>query len=214
MQRPQPLADFLACLAASLKAAAEPGSPTALAVDRAFDRLATPGTAATPRPDRAPATQWLAPALAAAERGAVAPDRGAAANLASAFAAIAPGLAWQARTDRRSSDPNFPNAHANAVIVGAGGLEERSDVRIGASLLAPHTEYPDHSHPPEEVYIALSSGMWRQNDGPWQAPGPGGLIYNPPNIVHAMLSDAAPLLAIWTLPMSAPSTMPTGQAHG
>ena len=30
-------------------------------------------------------------------------------------------------------------------------------------------------------------------------PGPGGLIYNDPNVLHAMRTEAQPLLAIWSL---------------
>lgn len=86
------------------------------------------------------------------------------------------------------------------MIIGDGGLEARQDLRMGASLLAPNTFYPNHQHPPEEVYIALTPGHWRQEAGPWREPGIGGLVYNPPNIIHAMQSGASALLAIWMLP--------------
>jgi hypothetical protein len=70
---------------------------------------------------------------------------------------------------------------------------------IGVSLMAPNLQYPDHRHPPAEVYYSLSPGSWRQGDGPWVTPGIGGLIYNPSNIVHSMRSSDVPLLAIWCL---------------
>jgi quercetin dioxygenase-like cupin family protein len=65
--------------------------------------------------------------------------------------------------------------------------------------MAPHTRYPDHRHPPEEIYVVLSEGEWCQESGPWHEPGIGGLVYNPPNIVHAMRSAERPLLALWFL---------------
>ena len=65
--------------------------------------------------------------------------------------------------------------------------------------MAPNTRYPDHRHPPEEVYLVLSPGEWRQGDGAWHEPGPGGVVHNPPAIVHAMRSGDTPLLAIWCL---------------
>ncbi len=34
---------------------------------------------------------------------------------------------------------------------------------------------------------------------PWHAPGIGGLVYNPPDIIHATRATTAPLLAIWSL---------------
>lgn len=195
-ERDPALATFLETLEAAVSDKAPAGSPPAAAAERAFSRLRAPGDRADPAPIRAPACDWLDDAQDRALSG-------PAAALARAFAGIAPKLAWRARQDRQSPDPEFPRAHANAVIVGDGGLEVRDDVRMGVSLLAPNTVYPDHHHPPEEVYVALSAGEWRQEDGPWTEPGPGGLIYNPPDILHAMRSGAAPLLAIWTLPMDA-----------
>ena len=42
-------------------------------------------------------------------------------------------------------------------------------------------------------------GEWRQASNPWHEPGIGNLVYNPPNIVHAMRSADQPLLAVWFL---------------
>jgi gentisate 1,2-dioxygenase len=77
--------------------------------------------------------------------------------------------------------------------------EIRHDVWIGVSLMAPHMRYPDHRHRPEEIYVVLSDGQWRQASDPWHEPGIGGLVYNPPNVVHAMRSTERPLLALWFL---------------
>ncbi len=141
-----------------------------------------------------PVTAWLDKAIKTAKSGPVG-------GLAEALEVLTPKLSWQTRSDRHSNDPNWLKSHANAVIVGDTGLEYRTDIRIGVSLLAPNTVYPNHQHPPEEVYIALSDGCWRQNNGEWQSPGPGGLIYNRPNIIHAMKSGNDPLFAIWMLPL-------------
>jgi hypothetical protein len=61
------------------------------------------------------------------------------------------------------------------------------------------TRYLDHRHPPEEIYVVLSDGQWRQAGDPWHEPRIGGLVYNPPNFVHAMRSGERPLLALWFL---------------
>lgn len=45
-------------------------------------------------------------------------------------------------------------------ILGPGGIEERDDVWVGATLMAPLVTYVDHDHPPEEVYLALTPGEW------------------------------------------------------
>jgi hypothetical protein len=96
-----------------------------------------------------------------------------------------------------------PNGHANADILGSvpEALEQRGDVRIGLSLMAPGITYPDHSHPPEEVYLALSRGFWRHEADAWHEPGLGGIFYNPRGITHAMRSSCEPFLAIWCLPI-------------
>ena len=128
------------------------------------------------------------------------------ASLTRAFAALEPRVTWR---NRAGASPEFAAGQANAMLVGPGGLEPRDDVWIGASLLAAHITYPDHHHPPEEIYIVLSPGEWRQKQDPWHEPGVGGVVYNPPDIMHAMRSHDAPLLAIWCLwADGAPRTRP------
>lgn len=122
-------------------------------------------------------------------------------ELASAFASVEARLRWERRRTAAPSDQPFYDGHANAMLVGPGGLEERSDVWVGATVMAPHVVYPDHSHPPEEVYIALSRGEWWNAGMDWTEPGPGGIVYNPPGILHAMRSHDAPFLALWFLPV-------------
>ena len=121
-------------------------------------------------------------------------------DLVKSFKQIEPMLAWYNRTGSASS--SFNESHANSIVVGPEALLPSDEVQIGVTIMAPQTTYPDHRHPPEEVYIALSPGQWRQNDGPWKEPGVGGLIYNPSNIVHAMRSGQQPLFAFWCLPLS------------
>jgi len=108
-------------------------------------------------------------------------------------------LTWWQRPDSIEVGEPFASGHANATVVGKGGLEERDDVWIGISLLAPNINYPEHHHPPEEVYLVMSPGEWRQGDKPWHSPGCGALVHNPPDILHAMRSGSQPLLATWCL---------------
>jgi quercetin dioxygenase-like cupin family protein len=155
------------------------------------DRLATVGEVGHGMPARHPACDWLTPALRLAEAG----PRSA---LGSAFAAVEPGLAW---APRKGAEGAFRDAHANAVILGPGGLEERSDLWIGVTVMAPGTIYPTHAHPPEEVYLPLTRGEWWNAEMDWTDPGPGGFIYNPPGITHTMRAGATPFLALWYLPL-------------
>lgn len=140
---------------------------------------------------RLPVCEHLPAAFENAQQGPT-----AAAQLGEALAAIEPLLAWNKKPN---DDSYFDGRHANAVVVGLGGIEQRYDARIGVSLVAPDTLYPDHTHPPQEVYAVLSDSAWRQNEGPWRKPGLGGWVYNPANISHAMRSYETPLLAVWSL---------------
>jgi quercetin dioxygenase-like cupin family protein len=189
------LQDFLASLRQTMLGAVCGGHPPRDVIERIFaavERAAaqTHATAAV----RMPVCAEFAPACRTARRHS--PELAA---LADALAVLEPDLHWSRRPGAETHGARFARNHANAVIVGEGGLAASEAVRIGVSLLAPRTTYPDHRHPPEEVYIALSPGEWRQGDGPWRAPGVGGLVHNPPNIEHAMRSAEAPLLAVWCL---------------
>lgn len=136
----------------------------------------------------------LAPALVTAATGSK-----ATANVADALSVLAPRLNWRRRMSGPNQSEGFQDNHANAVVVGQGGLEDRDDIRLGMSLMSPATRYPDHNHPPEEMYLVLSPGQWRNDETEWHEPGIGGVVHNPPAIGHAMRSANAPLLTIWCL---------------
>ncbi|HBF29927.1 dimethylsulfonioproprionate lyase family protein, partial [Rhizobium sp.] len=116
------------------------------------------------------------------------------------FKAVEPLLEWKARSiyDASASD-NFLSGHANTMIIGPDGLEDRQDLWFGATLIAPNVRYPDHDHAPEETYIVLSDGEFMHGDSGWFTPGIGGCFYNPPGIRHAMRSRDTPLFAFWLL---------------
>ncbi len=124
---------------------------------------------------------------------------GPVAPLARALAALAPSLAWYQRPVAACDDPGFQAGHANALIIAPSALECRSDLAVGVSLLAPHVTYPQHHHAPREIYTVLSEGDWFTEDKHWYTPGLGGTVYHDANLVHAMRSGPAPLLAIWCL---------------
>jgi len=169
-------------------------SPARSAAARIFTAMRNEiGKKSAEPPARAPACDLLEQAASHARQGGK-----RAGAIADALLDLDASLSWYRRTDR-SNAPEFLAGHANAVLVGPKGVEERDDVWIGVSLMAPNLTYPDHHHPPEEVYVVLSDGWWRQNDNAWIRPGIGGVVYNPPDIIHAMKSADTPLLAAWCL---------------
>lgn len=189
------LQDFLAATLSAIAARTVGHAPARRAMARVSAALAKSAEPRSPvEPCALPVCAHLPAAL-----NALAGETADLAHLADTVRRIAPHLCWRQRV---SADAQFMAGHANADVVGPAtdALERRGDVRIGLSLMAPATTYPDHQHPPEEVYIVLSSGEWRQDADAWVAPGVGGIVYNPPNIVHAMRASSTPLLAIWCLP--------------
>ncbi len=78
----------------------------------------------------------------------------------------------------RAATIDSSESHANTMLVGPGGLEPREDLWIGATLMAPNTDYPVHHHPPEEIYLVLSAGDWWRDGTGWFTPGVGGTLYN------------------------------------
>lgn len=153
------------------------------------------GPAGDVTPQRIEVCRYIEPALEAASASA------SLAELCRAFAEIEPRLRWERR---RNSDPTnqpFFGGHANAYLIGLNGLEERDDVWVGVSLMAPGIIYVDHDHPPEEVYLALTPGEWWNEDVDWTDPGVGGTIYNRRGVKHTMRSGEEPVLALWFLPI-------------
>ena len=188
---------LLGAFLAALRAALHPGrlgAESAASIDRVFSALRTAEPASTDSPIRLPVCEHLPAALDTAGTGAS--DLTA---LLAAFEALEPSLRWRTRQGGPTASANFAEGHANAMIVGPSGMEPRDDVWVGVSLLAPDVRYPDHDHGPEEVYLVLSPGEFRQGEGDWFAPGIGGTFYNVPNIRHAMRSGPQPLFAIWCL---------------
>ena len=194
MKRPEVLVRFLDAARDALSARAEEGTPSAAVAARAFEALENSVGTIAPGPlDPPPAYRHLPSAL---ERAGATTEL---ASLADAFEALEPELRWRRRPGSEAAGEVFHDGHANTDIVGPVGLEQRDDVWFGASLVAPRVRYVDHRHPPEEVYIVMSDGEWYREDRGWHTPGAGGIVHNPPNIVHAMRAGPRALLALWLL---------------
>lgn len=194
MTRDTALQNFIDVTRQALAARLSPEKPAGQVAAKIFAALENPGAIADTPSLRQPVCDQLDAALENARK-----DASDIAVLADTFQTIEPRLSWSPRPGAEKVSEAFASGHANATIIGPDGIETRSDVRIGVSLMAPQVQYVDHHHPPAEVYLVLSPGTWRQADRPWHEPGVGGTVFNTPNIVHAMKSGEAPLFAIWCL---------------
>ncbi|WP_395022628.1 dimethylsulfonioproprionate lyase family protein [Dongia sp.] len=185
--RDKKLQAVLDLLCRSVAADAARSADTARVLERVEARLGSmPEAEPAPQPVRFPICDLLDEALVLST------------PLNAAVREIAADLTWYRRP---GGDERFQQSHANTMLVGPNGLEPREDLWIGATLLAPHTDYPVHHHPPEEIYLVLSEGDWWREGTGWFTPGIGGTLYNQPNVRHAMRSHARPLFALWALPV-------------
>ena len=204
-RRPE-LTEFLRTLHSSINDRAPPGSEAHLLTERIMAALETPRGTAEPAACWQPVCSLIEQVIdnlsAAPGDDDQAEDERVRDNVlehARALDKLSGHLHWWCRPDAGRLGEPFASGHANATVIGKGGLEERDDVWVGISLMAPNLPYPEHHHPPEEVYLVLSPGHWQQSGGAWHEPGPGGLVHNPPDVMHAMHSGPAPLLATWCL---------------
>lgn len=118
-------------------------------------------------------------------------------NLVARFNAIEPMLEWRTLPIyHQTASANFLLGHANARIVGPQGLEDRADVSLGVTLMAPNVRYPDHNDAGDHSYLAVSEGAFKSKDD-WLARGPGGFFYNPIDTTLAIRSGDKPLLVFW-----------------
>ncbi|AGT11419.1 dimethylsulfonioproprionate lyase family protein [Paracoccus aminophilus] len=192
MSRPPELQAFLDTAMPVMQArASDPRSPASL--ERIIEAMTVEAERGA-SPAELPVCDWLKTAL---DPDPETPDIAA---VFAAFRKLAPHLRWRTRSGAPTASEGFAESHANAMLLGPGGIEDRHDLWLGVSLLAPGTRYPDHQHLPEETYLVLSPGEFRKEGGDWFRPGVGGSFFVPPNSVHAMRAEPdAPLFALWAL---------------
>ncbi|RZF24442.1 transcriptional regulator [Paraburkholderia sp. UYCP14C] len=192
-QRPEDLELFIRVARDLFQAKTLPEAGRQLAA-KVFQRLDQPSDDGKRNSARYPACDLLASTLAP-----LLDDTSGLGDAARAIRILEPAIGWQRRTTGLNGSTDYVEKHVHGMICGPGGMESRYDVQLGFSLLAPHTRYPDHHHPPEEAYVLLTAGEFRQRDGDWFDPGIGGGLHNTRNSMHAMRSGTTPLLALWCL---------------
>ena len=75
------------------------------------------------------------------------------------------------------------------------------DVIAGFLVAGAGRVYPEHNHPPQELYLMLSGvGSWRHggNDH-YESVSPGSTLYNPPGVTHSVRAGSEPVVAFYAL---------------
>ena len=96
----------------------------------------------------------------------------------------------------------YLNGNMNSELIGPiNGNFKFGDFRLGLFLLEPNIFYKDHKHEAPELYLNLTNGThWRFDDMIWEEKNAGSIVYNEPNMVHAMKVNDNPFLSIWCWP--------------
>ena len=98
---------------------------------------------------------------------------------------------------------DFLDNYCHALLTGPDG-PLRCAFPLGAFVLfGPNTLYEDHSHAPNEVYLALTGGgQWRVGHHDWRKLEAGETVFIPSETLHAIRTDRTPLLtfSFWLEP--------------
>ena len=80
-------------------------------------------------------------------------------------------------------------------------VRELGEVQCGLMLLGAGAAYPEHSHPPQEIYLPIADGgSWRfGGSSEYRMLGEDELVYNHPGDRHGAIAGHLPLLALYIL---------------
>ncbi len=154
---------------------------------------------ATPASDR-----YLAPSLAAGRAG-------PAADLAAAIGEAQAGLRWYYGYPPLDGQPDLPQKIAFCEFLGPTAPIRSDTMRLGLTLIGPHTHYPVHAHPAVELYYVIAgTARWITPSADAQRP-PGNFILHRASEPHAMETGADSLLSLyaWSGEIMAPSCYTT-----
>lgn len=118
--------------------------------------------------------------------------------LVEGVAALAGELDWRQTYSAADFGERFLENYGYNEWIGQRGAFVSERVACGVLLLGPDTEYPDHSHEAEELYLPLAGhAFWRLAESDWRLRPPGEWIHHPSWTIHAMRTSEEPLLAAY-----------------
>ena len=115
-------------------------------------------------------------------------------SLASRFAGFADRLPW-------SMSPRWHDDGRERALCVFGEMFELDDVIAGLVYLGAGCAYPEHSHPPQELYLTISGvADWRFGGADeYVTMAPGATLYNHPHDRHAIQAGDQPVVAMYVL---------------
>jgi mannose-6-phosphate isomerase-like protein (cupin superfamily) len=123
--------------------------------------------------------------------------RPAVAAVMRALAAVREGLPWTYHYAPRSGEEDLADRIGFAELIGPDGPMGAPEVRVGLTLMAPHTVYPMHAHPAVELYwVIAGAARWTTPHADRIVP-PDQFVLHRSGEPHAMRTFEEPLLALW-----------------
>jgi mannose-6-phosphate isomerase-like protein (cupin superfamily) len=117
--------------------------------------------------------------------------------LATDLSRVASNLVWLEAPRGKIGEP-MDDRHAHCEIVGPDSDLFSAQLRLGAFLMAPDTNYPLHSHAADEIYLPISGdGEWRVQQHDYEEYRPGAIVQIGSWKPHALRSGKEPLLMLW-----------------
>ncbi len=119
-------------------------------------------------------------------------------KLVEAVEALADQLDWRQTYSKADFGERFLETYGYSEWIGQRGAFMSERAACGVLLLGPDTEYPDHSHEAEELYLPLAGhAFWRSGEADWRLRPPGEWIRHASWTAHAMRTSQEPLLAAY-----------------
>lgn len=191
-----PLGDLAGELAEHLRQAAR-AQPAEAAELAAFADLLS-GRPAAPSRRRARAALTV-PGLRHLPRALAALDAAPPSSLGEAATAALGHAAWSSYYARSDWSAAFVDELAVGALVGPGAPRPAEALALGLFVQGPHTVYPPHAHPAEEVYAVLTGEpAFQSGAGAPFTPRPAGsIVRHPGDVAHAIETGESPLLAVY-----------------
>lgn len=117
-------------------------------------------------------------------------------GLKHAVGALSDSVSWVRADGGPYANADFERCNAQAILAGPGGLEERQDLLITLTLMAPYTRFPDRHTAHPCVFLALSDGEFLSPAGDWSLVETGMPFYHPAARVFAMRCTSRPMLTV------------------
>ena len=118
--------------------------------------------------------------------------------LVDTVADMAGALPWGQNYSAADFGAAFQARYGFMELIGPRGPFAADDVACGLLMFAPDTEYPQHRHEAEEIYVVLAGrAEWRAGADGYREEPPGAALHRHPWVPHATRMGAEPMLALY-----------------